>query len=636
MIDVRKSLSQHLPPRLQGSWMERIIGFILAKILKQDEINAFIKDHQHRKGYDFIDAVLDYFQFSYQVSARDKEAVPTTGRCVIVANHPLGALDSLALLHMILNIRPDVRIVANELLSNLGSLDEYLLPINNISGESSRARMTAISRALEEEMAVIIFPAGEVSRANWFKIRDKFWGKGFYLFAKRTNADIVPVFIGGKNSFWFYAWAKVSGLAALLLLPRQMWRQRNKVITLKVGTPLEFSLLKQLPVDDNQKIKLLKKHVYQLGKNRKGLFSVPDPVAHPERRHDIRLAVNECKVLGRDAKDQRILIYSPQENSPLLREIGRLREMTFRQVGEGSGQRRDLDKFDSAYEHLIIWNDEDLEIMGSYRITPTQRLFKDTDIPDTVKLYTDDLFDYQGDLKWLREGLELGRSFVQPRYWGSRSLDYLWQGIGAYCARHSEVRYLFGTVSISATYPREAIDYLVAFYGHYYRNNAFQVRSKNPYVMSMDKKVYFSHLFKDKDIKTAYKEMKLHLREMNLVIPTLFKHYSELCRVGGVTFTDFGVDPDFGNCVDGFVIIDLKYIKKSKYERYVVPFLNSGTAEKPTAKLEAKLEAKPQLTKQPASKQAATKQTTAVTTDKSIEAAVTAVEKTQSESARLP
>lgn len=574
MIQVQSIINQYLPEKLRSTWISRLLGFLAAKLFKQNEINQFLKANSHLKGYDFIDAVLDYFQFSYQVSARDNEAMPTEGRCVIVANHPLGGLDGLALLHMVLNIRSDVRIVANEVLSNLQALDEYLLPINNLNGETSRSRMTAISRCLEEDMAVIIFPAGEVSRTRWLKVRDSNWGKGFYLFAKRTNARVVPIFIGGKNSFWFYAWSKINSVAAMMLLPRQMWRQRNKVITIKVGTPLSFSLLKQLPVDDKQKVKMVRKHVYQLRKNRKGLFSVPDPVAHPERRNDLRLAIKSCEVLGRDAKEQRILLFETQENSPLLREIGRLRELTFRQVGEGSAQRRDLDKYDTYYDHLIIWNDQDLEIMGAYRVLPTKSLGK---VGDLNTLYTSSLFEYSGDLSWLNEGLELGRSFVQPKYWGSRSLDYLWQGIGAYYVRHPQVRYLFGTVSISAAYPKEAIDYLVAYFRYYFQNSAFQVTSKNPYRLSLHQQKYYDELFAEKEQKAAYKAMKLHLREMSLVVPTLFKHYSELCKSGGVVFTDFGIDPDFGDCVDGFVIVDLNAIKSSKKARYIEPFLSQNS-----------------------------------------------------------
>ena len=573
MLDVKKAIYQYLPKWLKHSWIEKLVFYLLGKILKQEEINQFLQKNQHKKGFDFIDAILDYFQFSYQASAREVESIPASGRCIIVANHPLGALDGLALMHLVLNIRPDIRIVANEILTSLASLDEYLLPINNLKGESSRSRMTAIIRALDSEMAVIMFPAGEVSRSRGLTVRDKAWGKGFYLLAKRTKADLIPIFISGKNSFWFYAFSKISHALGMLLLPRQMYRQYNKVITLKIGNPLPYTMLNKLPINDDKKVTMLQKHVYQQRKNRKQLFKAPDPIAHPERRSDLRIAINDCEVLVKIRQAHSILLFKPQKNSPLLREIGRLRELTFRQVGEGSQKRRDLDKHDNDYHHLIIWNDEDLEIMGAYRVALAANFFKQESTQNN-KLYTQSLFKYQGDLKWVSGGLELGRSFVQPRYWGSRNLDYLWQGIGAYCASHPEIRYLFGTVSISANYPKSAMDYLVAFYRHYYHHPSFEVYSQNPYCLSNERQAYFNDLFETKDNKTAYKEMRLYLREINLVIPILFKHYSELCEDGGIAFTDFGIDPNFNECVDGFVIIDLKMIKKQKYQRYVEPFIS--------------------------------------------------------------
>lgn len=577
MLNVRKVLENNLPEKLRKNYILSPLSWALSKIVKEDEINQFMADHAHSKGYDFVDGVLDYFEFSYQVSARSKESIPPSGRCVIVANHPLGGLDGLALLHMILNIRPDVKIVANELLSTIDALDEYLLPVNNMGGENSKEKMAAINRSLEKEQAVIIFPSGAVSRTKWFKVSDGKWRKGFYQFAKATESKIVPVFIGGKNSFWFYAWSKINSSLSMLLLPRQMWRQKNRVITMKVGTPLEFSMLKQLPVGDLQKVKMIRKHVYKLAKNRKGLFEVADPVAHPERRRDLREEINnECEILGRDTKDQQILLFEAKNNSPLLREIGRLRELTFRQVGEGSSQRRDLDKYDSYYDHLVIWNDQDLEIMGAYRVFPTQNLMEKGGLE---KLYTSTLFDYNGDLNWLEEGLELGRSFVQPRYWGSRSLDYLWQGIGAFCARNSQIRYLFGTVSISASYPKDAMDYMIAYFRYYFSSEDFDVKSKNSYVLTEERQQHFEKLFEGVDQKSAYKEMKMYLRGMDLVVPALFKHYSELCDDNGAVFTDFGVDSDFGDCVDGFVIIDLTKVKANKYARYFEPFIQQNSTE---------------------------------------------------------
>ncbi|MPV85511.1 lysophospholipid acyltransferase family protein [Ostreibacterium oceani] len=585
MIDVKQLLHSKIPEKWHNTWLINAAAYALKKIIKQTEINQFLRESQHLKGFDFIDAILDYFQFSYQVSERDKSCLPSAGRCVIVANHPLGALDSLALLHWVCQVRPDVKILANDMLSTFDALSPYLLPVNNFKTRHAAGRMSAIHDALTEEMAVIIFPAGEVSRTRWTRIRDGAWHKGFYHFAKRANAPIVPVYIQGKNTFWFYLWAKINRQLAMILLPRQMWHQRKKVITLRVGSALPIDLLTQLPFNDKQIITMVRKHVYKLAKNSKGLFQLPDPVAHPERRKDLRLSINHCQTLGQDSNENTILLYEPQKNSPLLRELGRLREMTFRQVGEGSQKRRDLDHYDANYQHLIIWNDHDLEIMGAYRVFPTKNCLANATSNATSKttnttatridisaLYTSSLFDFHGDLNWLANGLELGRSFVQPKYWGTRSLDNLWQGIGAYCAKHPDIRYLFGTVSISASYPSTAIDYLVAYYRHYYPRRQFDIQSKNPYRLSAESQQHFDRLFANQTRDAAYIHMKNHLREMHLVVPTLFKHYAALCEAKGVVFTDFGVDDRFNGCVDGFVIVDLHHIKPSKHKRYLAGY----------------------------------------------------------------
>lgn len=576
MIKADEIIRGYLPKKIQQTWVEKLLGFLLAKLIKQKELNKIIADNSHKKGFDFVDSILDEFKFNYQFSAKDKEAIPVDGRCVIVANHPLGALDAIAILHLILKVRADVKIVANELLQNLGSLDDYILPINNLAGEASAKRMAAISKALKKEEAVIIFPAGEVSRAKWFKIRDKSWSRGFYLFAKRTNSKIVPLFVSGKNSFWFYLLAKFSSFLSMLLLPRQIWRQKNKIITLKVGTPLEFSMLQKLPISEKNKIKMLKKHTYKLKKNQ-SLFSVPVAIAHPERRSDLRLEISASQVLGKDAKGELIVLSEARQNSALLREVGRLREISFRQVGEGSGLKRDIDIYDSYYQHIVIWNSQELEIAGAYRIFDIYKNNQKSLASQgtETKIYTKSLFEFGGDLLWLESALELGRSFVQPRYWSSRSLDYLWQGIGAYCAKNPHIRYLFGTVSISANYPKEAVDYLVAFFGHYYKNPNFCVSSLNPYVLTQAKSKEFAQLFADKCEKTAYKEMRQFLRKHNLIVPTLFKHYADICTKEGVIFTDFGIDRSFSDCIDAFVIIDLNHIKKNKYKRYIEPFLTT-------------------------------------------------------------
>lgn len=246
-----------------------------------------------------------------------------------------------------------------------------------------------------------------------------------------------------------------------------------------------------------------------------------------------------------------------------MAEIGRLREIAFRCVGEGTGRRRDLDRHDRHYRHLILWDEEDLEIAGAYRLGEASSMPAD-------QLYSASLFRYSEAMEaCLAQGVELGRSFVQPRYWGRRSLDYLWYGIGAYLRRHPEVRYLFGPVSLSNSYPKRARDLLVWFYRHYFPDTEGLARANNPYPLGADLQRELSSLFVGNDYSTDFARLREQLEYLGVSVPTLYKQYSELCEPGGVRFADFGVDADFGFCIDGLVVVDIRRVKARKRQRYI-------------------------------------------------------------------
>lgn len=251
------------------------------------------------------------------------------------------------------------------------------------------------------------------------------------------------------------------------------------------------------------------------------------------------------------------------EDAPLLRELGRLREIAFRAVGEGSGKRRDIDGYDDDYLHLILWDEEDLEIVGAYRFMPTAIQLAKRGLEG---IYSYSLFHYDGRMDdVLQHGIELGRSFIQPRYWGRRGLDYLWSGIGAYLARYPHYRYLFGPVSISGGLPPAARDLLVAFYRLWFPATHPLAESRRPYPASLpDVLAQFGGEDYNDDCPAEVPARQPRLRD-----PPLYKQYSEVCEPGGVQFIDFGSDPDFNNCVDGLVLVDLTYLKANRYQRYI-------------------------------------------------------------------
>jgi len=248
-------------------------------------------------------------------------------------------------------------------------------------------------------------------------------------------------------------------------------------------------------------------------------------------------------------------------------EIGRLREIAFRRVREGSGKRRDLDAFDAYYRHLVLWDDSDLQIVGAYRIGETARIVGTRGCDG---LYSHSLFAYSDAMhRYFPRALELGRSFVQPRYWGMRSLDYLWYGIGAYLRRHPDIRYLFGPVSISDSYPRAAKNMLVHFYRHYFGDEGRVALARDRYVIAEAERSLLHELFCGADYEQDFRVLKGQLGHLGLAVPTLYKQYTEVCEPGGTRFLDFGVDAQFSNCVDGLVLVDLHLLKSGKRARYI-------------------------------------------------------------------
>ena len=304
-----------------------------------------------------------------------------------------------------------------------------------------------------------------------------------------------------------------------------------------------------------------------MAKDKPPLFITQSAIAHPEDRIVLKKAVESCELLGQTGDGKQIYLYQHQQSSPVLREIGRLREFAFRAVGEGSGLRRDIDRFDNHYEQLILWDKDDLEIVGAYRFANSRKVLAEH---GKNGLYTASLFQFEQSMdSYLDAGLELGRSFVQPRYWGKRSLDYLWYGIGAYLKRNPNIRYLFGGVSLSASYPQAARDLMVYFYSLYFSDASISAVSKQPYQLPQAMLTELQQHFCGTDYLADFTQLKHLLANMGLSIPTLYKQYSELCEPGGVRFLAFGTDPDFANCVDGLVLVDIHQVKAAKKARYL-------------------------------------------------------------------
>ncbi len=572
MLNIEQTILEKYPDFNQKPGGKQLIKF-LKKLTYENEINQFIVENKHLRGFAFLDKSLEHYNFTYQVNNRSFNNVPAEGRVVIVANHPIGSLDGLALLKFIRSIRPDVRIVANEMLANVEPFQSLFLTVDNMSDKANHKELfKTMIKALENEEAVIIFPAGEVSRIRPNGVRDGKWKNGFLKLAKKTQSPILPIYIDARNSALFYGLSTLYKPLGTLMLVKEMFNKNDQQIAFHVGPMIPWKSVAKCDWPLTKIAKLLRKHVYRLNHPGKAIAKLPfeteSTIAHPVNRKALKKDLKNGELLGQTVDGKKIFLFDYDADSPVMREIGRLRELTFRTVEEGTGDAFDLDKYDADYRHLVLWDEEDLEIVGAYRIGECQKIIEKNGMDG---LYTSTLFDLKPDIEpYLPNALEMGRSFVQPRYWGKRSLDYLWYGIGAYVMRHPETKYFFGPVSLSDAYPLRAKELIVAFFQTQMGSHQDLAVGKRPFVPSPDILELAEKEFSG-DYKESYKKLNSLLTEFGVKVPTLFKQYAELCEPGGCRFIDFSVDPDFNDCIDSLILVEIDKIVPKKRERYLTP-----------------------------------------------------------------
>ena len=568
MINVQASLI-HKYPKINAVPKPLLSPLFSAikKVIHENDINIFLKQQQYAGPFSFVESVLDYFNFSYKVSSNQIENIPPSGRVVIIANHPLGALDALSLIHLIKKVRSDIKIVANDMLSEIEQLKPILVGVNSFGDNITKTSVKEIHNALEKEEAVIIFPSGEVSRARPNGVKDTQWHKGFLKFASKNQAPILPIHINAKNSTLFYTLSSLNKGLSSALLPHEMFRQKSGSLEFTIGESIPFKSFASNPLDMKSKVKLFKKHLYKIAKGKKGVFSTEHCIAHPESRQSLKQELAASQKLGETSDGKQIYLYEYTKGSIVLQEIARLREFTFRKVEEGTGKKRDKDEYDYYYKHIVLWDDKELEIAGAYRIAESNYVYENYNVEG---FYTDSLFGFGEDFeKYLNNSIELGRSFVQPKYWGSRALDYLWQGIGAYLYQNPHIKYMFGAVTLSGAMPRSAQELIIYYYNKYYGNHHELLEPKDKFKFSKNAIDELEFIFDGNDAKENFQILRDQLAYYGSTIPTLYKQYADLCEDGGISFMGYNIDKDFGNCIDSFILVEIDKIKEKKKARYI-------------------------------------------------------------------
>ncbi|WP_426700393.1 GNAT family N-acyltransferase [Rhodanobacter sp. Col0626] len=566
MLSIEQSLTERLPWLAQYPRLRRPMAGVLGRLADEDGFNRVLQRVGNAEGFDFVERVMEVLGTSYHVNPREREHIPVDGPLLVVANHPLGMQDALALLQLIGSVRRDVRFLGNDWLAVIPQLGKLMLPVD-VFGKGAASRLRGIYRALGNGEALIVFPAGEVSRVRPGGVRDGKWSDGFARLSLRSKAPVLPVHVAARNSAMFYGLSMLAKPLSTAMLPREAVAPGKRRIGFSIGALIGAEELEQRSGGSPaQATKLMRRHVYRVGRHRGLIFGGQAALALPEPAEQVAAELRQSEKLADLSDGKQAWLFKGAMDSAVMREIGRLRELTFRKVGEGTGARRDLDAYDPHYEHLVLWDPQELRIVGSYRFGHGGRIIAERGM---AGLYTSSLFSYSQALESrLAQGMELGRSFIAPAYWRSRALDQLWQGIGLYLQRHPELHYVFGPVSMSVSLPREAREWIAAAHQHYFGAPGLAA-ARQPFVVSPEVVQGVRAALEGLDASAGLGKLKHHLDALGVTLPVLYRQYVDLVEPEGVQFLDFGEDPDFSGCVDGLVMLDLASLKPAKRARYL-------------------------------------------------------------------
>ncbi len=529
----------------------------------------------------FARATLDVVGVDVAVEGGSLEHLPATGACLVVANHPHGGLDGLAMLEVLLRRRPDVRIMANHLLQRFIELRDVFIGVDPFGGpQAARFNIRAVRQALtwlRRGGLLMMFPGGEVSSVipSRRTIADPTWDSGVGWLAEKSGAPVVPIFIDGRNSVLFQFAGLLHPRLRTALLVREMLNHAGTVIEARCGHPIDAETLAALggrskiaPFLETATYLIKARRRYRRpwrlkrsGDGREGNEPIAEAVVPALMSAEVAgLPPEQLLVAGGNLDAW----YARADQIPsLLQEIGRLRELSFRQVGEGTGKAVDIDQYDSTYLHLFVWDRVNAAVVGGYRLGEADRILARE---GSKGLYVRSLFRIERPLATeLGAALEVGRSFVRPEHQRNFfSLLLLWKGIGAFVARHPRYRVLIGPVSISNDYHPLSQQIIVRFLQEtsMEAERASQVKPRNPFRSRSAATRLIDLDVSDLRIIAA---LLCQVEDDDVGIPVLLRQYLKLNgRILG-----FNVDPEFNNAIDCLLWLDLATTDSTLLQKYM-------------------------------------------------------------------
>src|SRR5471030_480235 len=550
------------------------LAALLMEVMKINQVNELFAQAQPKQGPEFVDAILEGCGVDIEFDERELKNIPKEGSFIAIANHPYGGIEGMVLLKMLCMVRPDAKLMANFLLKKIPNLSDYFIAVNpfeNVDHSSSISGLKNTLSLLAEGTPIGIFPAGEVSTFKIDKqaVTDRLWHPVVGKIIAKAKVPVVPVYFHGNNGLLFNLLSMIHPALRTAKLPSELFNKQGQTIKLRIGKAINIADYPEFN-NSTKLLNFLRARTYALGTgleeekklfNPRNLFKIktePEEVPFETDRTIIEKEVETLRenYLVWTEKNYEVFVCPTQAIPQIIREIGRLREITFREVGEGTNKSIDLDEYDIYYHHLFIWDNEIKLIVGAYRIGLGDEIFYSR---GKKGFYTAEVFKIKGQfIPVLKNSLELGRSFIRAEYQGKPlPLFLLWKGILKYLIDNPRYRYLIGPVSISNTFSKFSKSLIV----EYINRNHFDLEMAQFVKPRKRFKVDFSSIDTDllltnedtfKDLDSLISQVETH----NMRVPVMLRQYIAL----NAKIISFNIDPKFADCLDGFLVLDLKQV----------------------------------------------------------------------------
>lgn len=533
---------------------------------------------------EFAEAALATLGVRYALEAPEWQRLPSTGPVLVAANHPYGGIDGLAAIAALLDRRPDLKVIATQSLAGLEPLRSVLIPVDNFGHSAARgANVVALRQALRHVKAggaLLLFPAGAVSHLDLAHrcVADPPWNRTATALLAAAGAPVAPLYVHGSNGAGFQLAGLLHPALRTALLPREVTNKRGTCLDLRLGEPIAAERLAALG-DPGRVERLLRVRLYSLAAPRAASAAgsgraaprpsiMPEPVAPPVPREELESELRALGEAGRLATLGPLEVYcAPGSAAPrLLDEIGRLREVTFRAVGEGTGKARDLDHHDRWYDHIFAWDTRRGCVVGAYRAARIDHLRR---THGHAALYLGTLFEFREPFfPLLGPAIELGRSFVRAEHQRSfTSLLALWRGIGEYVAQRPRYARLIGPVSVSADYDEAARALLVRYlrWHHFDPLLAAWVKPRTPFREARSLAVLGREATGVREVDDLADVIAAGDDPQRRGAPVLLRQYLKL----GGRVLGFNIDPAFGNALDCLTVVDLTRTPDAVLSKYM-------------------------------------------------------------------